>query len=151
MQRSPKDIVAGLVFVAFGLAFASIGSTYSIGTALRMGPGYFPVVLGALLALLGAGIIVEGLVNGDQIPAGSIPWRGIVLLTAAVLFFGFSVRRLGLAPSLFVTVLLAAVSSGRTSLAAALVISISLTLFCILIFVEALGMPVPLVGPWLRF
>jgi hypothetical protein len=116
-----------------------------------MGPGYFPLVLGGLLALLGAGIVVEGLVGGDRTPAGPIPWRGIVLLTVAVLFFGFSVRRLGLAPALFVTVLLAAFSSARTTLFSALVISIGLTVFCILIFVEALGMPVPLIGPWLSF
>ena len=53
MQRSVKDLLAGLVFIVFGLAFAIAASRYQLGTAFRMGPGYFPVVLGGCLVLLG--------------------------------------------------------------------------------------------------
>lgn len=151
MQRSLKDLIAGLIFVAFGLAFAVAAWSYDLGTALRMGPGYFPVVLSGLLVLLGSAIVAESLVRGDRTPIGPIPWRGIVLITAAVLFFGFGVRRLGLAPALFGATLLAAFSSERTTVLAAFLMAIALTLFCILIFIEALGMPVPLLGPWLSF
>jgi hypothetical protein len=151
MHGSLKDLLAGLIFVAFGLGFAGIASTYQLGTAFRMGPGYFPLVLGGLLALLGVGIVVEGLVRREPTEIGSIPWRAILLLTAAVLFFGFGVRRLGLAPSLFVAVLFAAFSSHRTGVVAAVLMAALLTAFCILIFVEGLGMPVALIGPWLSF
>ena len=151
MQKSLRDLLAGLIFVTFGLAFAGTALTYNIGTPLRMGPGYFPLVLGGLLVILGAAVMVEGLVRGDQTPIGPVPWRGIVLLTAAVLFFGFSVRRLGLAPALFIAVLLAAFSSERMTVIGALAMAAALTAFCILIFVQALGMPVQLLGPWLTF
>ena len=151
MQKSLRDLVAGLIFVAFGLAFAGIALTYDLGSALRMGPGYFPLLLGCLLVLLGMAITVEGLVRGEDAPIGAIPWRGLLFLTAAVLVFGFSVRRLGMAPALFLAVLLAAFSSERTSVLAALAMAAGLTVVCVLIFVEGLGMPVPLLGPWLRF
>jgi hypothetical protein len=149
VQKAIRDVLAGLVFMAFGLAFAVTAWSYDIGTALRMGPGYFPLVLGGILVLLGALTVLEGIVAGEGEAIGPVPWRGIVLLTAAVLFFGFTVQRLGLAPSLFVTVLLAAFSSHRTTIVSALAMAFGLTAFCILVFVEALGMPVPLVGPWL--
>ncbi len=151
MQRSLRDVLAGLIFIAFGAAFAFAAWNYDLGTALRMGPGYFPLLLAVLLALLGVGIVVQGLVHGDDVPIGTVPWRGIILISAAILFFGFGVRRLGLAPVLFAAVFLSALSSERMSLALAAGLALSLTAFCILIFVEALGMPVALVGPWLRF
>jgi len=151
MPRSQKDLIAGAVFVAFGLAFAITAWSYDIGTALRMGPGYFPILLGSLLVLLGVGIAIEGRLRGAAPPAGPIPWRAIILLTAAVLFFGFTVRRLGLAPALFGAVLLAAFSSKRTTIVMAFVMAAGLSAVCILIFVELLGLPLPLIGPWLRF
>lgn len=150
-QKSTKDLLAGLVFIAFGLSFAYAASGYDLGTAIRMGPGYFPIVLGGLLVVLGILVLVEAAVAGDQGAIGAIPWRGIVLILGAVLFFGFSVRRLGLVPSLFFTVLLAAFSSTRTGIAAALIIAAVLTLSCTLIFSYALGLPVPLLAPWLSF
>ena len=151
MQKSLRDLLAGLIFVAFGLAFAGVSLTYELGSALRMGPGYFPLVLGSLLVLLGMAITVEGLVRGEDVPIGAIPWRGLLFLTAAVLVFGFAVRRLGMAPALFLSVLLAAFSSERTKPLTALAMAVGLTVLCVLIFVKGLGMPVPLLGPWLKF
>jgi hypothetical protein len=151
MPGSRKDLLAGAVFIAFGLGFALIGLRYELGTALRMGPGYFPLLLGGLLALLGLGTIVEGFIRGDVSPIGPIPWRGLILLTAAVLFFAYTVRRLGLAPALVGATLLAAFSSRRTTVVMALMMAVGLTALCSLIFVELLSLPVPLIGPWLRF
>ncbi len=151
MQKGLRDILAGLVFVGFGLAFAITAWTYDLGTALRMGPGYFPLLLGGGLALLGALVVVEGIVAGESEAIGPIPSRGIILLTSAVVFFGFAVERVGLAPSLVLTVLIADFSSLRTTVVGGVAMALALTVFCILIFVEALGMPVRLIGPWLAF
>jgi hypothetical protein len=151
MPKAQKDFWAGVIFAAFGLAFAVASLRYDLGTALRMGPGYFPLMLGGVLALLGLGIVAQGFLRGDIMPLGSIPWRGLILLTLAVLFFGFAVRRLGLAPALFGAVLLAAFSSRRTTIVVALAMAAGLTALCGLIFVELLSLPVPLIGPWLRF
>ena len=151
VQGSIKDILSGLIFVAFGLSFAYAAWGYDLGTAIRMGPGYFPVLLGGLLVVLGLVVLVQGAVAGEQGPVGPIPWRGIVLILGAVLFFGFAVRPLGLVPSLFVTVVLAALSSARTGILAALAMAAVLTAVCTLIFSYALGLPVPLLSPALRF
>ena len=64
MQRSLKNLLAGAIFVAFGLAFAIAAANYDLGSALKMGPGYIPLVLGGVLVLLGAIIVAEGLLAG---------------------------------------------------------------------------------------
>lgn len=150
-QGSIRDLAGGLIFIAFGLAFAGTAYTYDLGSAVRMGPGYFPLVLGGLLTLLGAGVIVEGIVKSENVPLGGVPWRALVLLIAALIVFGYTVRRAGLAPALFAAVFLAALSSAKTGIVRAAIMAAGLTIFCILIFVEGLGLPVPLIGPWLRF
>jgi hypothetical protein len=145
MHKARKELLAGATFVAFGLAFAVASAGYEVGTALRMGPGYFPLVLGGVLVLLGITIIVTGFVAGGDEDLGPVPWRSAVLLVAAVAFFGMTVRGLGLVPAL----LLAALAGHRTGVVAAVVIAGGLTALCVLIFVMALQLPLPLVGPWL--
>ena len=88
MQRDLKDILAGLVFIAFGLAFAVMATSYEIGSTLRMGPGYFPFVLGGILAILGGVIAIKGFLAGEGEAIGAIPWRAVGLIIGAVLFFG---------------------------------------------------------------
>ena len=149
MPRSLKDILAGLVFVAFGLVFAVVATSYEIGSPVRMGPGFFPFVLGCLLVLLGGVIAVKGLLVGDGEPIGAIPWRAVGLIIAAVLFFGLTVRGLGLVPSVFVTALVSGYASRRTSLVMGLLVTVGLTLLCILVFVVALRLRLPLLGPWI--
>jgi hypothetical protein len=80
-----------------------------------------------------------------------VPWRGILLILGGIIFFGVTVRGLGLAPALFVAVLLSAFASSRTTALAALVLAVALTAFCAAIFVGGLGLPIPLIGPWLKF
>jgi hypothetical protein len=149
MQRDLKDILAGLIFIAFGLAFAVMATSYEIGSTLRMGPGYFPFVLGCLLVLLGGFITAKGFLAGDGEAIGDIPWRPVGLIIAAVLFFGFTVRGLGLVPSVFVTALVSGFASRRTSLVVGLLVTVGLTILCILVFVVALRVRVPLIGPWI--
>jgi hypothetical protein len=88
--KSQKDFFSGLMFMAVGVAFAWGASGYTIGNGARMGPGYFPLVLGVLLALLGAMITFQALVvetvDGDKI--GRIAWRPLVFIIAANLVFG---------------------------------------------------------------
>ena len=149
MQKARKDLLAGAVFAGFGLAFAITSTTYDIGTPLRMGPGFFPLVLGGILVVLGVSIAVKGLVAGEGGDVGPVPWRALVLLVAAILFFGFTVRDLGLAPALFVSVLLAALAGRGVRIVPAVVIAASLTALSVLIFVVLLQLRLPLVGPWL--
>ena len=149
LHDARKDLAAGAVFVGFGLAFAVTSTTYDIGSALRMGPGFFPLVLGGVLVVLGVLIAISGYLAADGSEIGTVPWRALVLLMAAIFFFGFTVRDLGLVPALFVSVLLAALAGRNARIVPSLVIAASLTALSVLIFVYALQLRLSLIGPWL--
>lgn len=165
MPRSrTRDLLAGAVFIALGLAFALGSRNYELGTALQMGPGYVPLVLGGLLVVLGLVIAVQGLVVTGQGTAGSgddgsiadtedgdarIPWVAAVLLVAGIILFGLTVRDLGIVPALLITTLLSALAGHKTGPVAAAVIAVGLTALCVVIFVVLLQLRLPLLGPWL--
>lgn len=90
MIKSQKDFFSGLMFMAVGVAFAWGATTYNVGTGARMGPGYFPLMLGILMAVLGAAIILESLIveteDGEKI--GAFAWRPLFFIIAANLVFG---------------------------------------------------------------
>jgi hypothetical protein len=151
-QRSLKDLLAGLIFIGFGLAFGYATLGYQIGTALRMGPGYFPLVLSGIMVLLGVVITVQSFATGpDETPLGRVPWLGLVLIMAALAFFGLTVRGLGLAPALFVTTFLSAFASERTGVIGALIMAAGLVIVAMAIFIWGLGIPLQVIGPWLNF
>lgn len=88
--KSQKDFFAGLMFMAVGVAFAWGATTYNVGTGARMGPGYFPLLLGILLAIIGTAITFFALTvetqDGDKI--GKWAWKQIVFIIGANLLFG---------------------------------------------------------------
>ncbi len=149
VRRALKDVLAGSIFVVFGLAFAIASLSTDVGSPGRMGPGYVPLVLGVALAGLGLLIIVKGILSGEGEPIGHVDWRAVVLITAALLFFGLTVRGLGVILSLFGTTVLASLARAQTSPREALVISAGLTVLSILIFIVALQLRLELVGPWI--
>ena len=146
-----KDLLAGGVFIALGVAFAAGSLAYDIGTPLRMGPGYVPLVLGLVLAGLGVLVIVKGFIAGEGEPIGEVDWRAVILITAALLFFGITVRGLGVVGALFGASLLAALARSQTSIREALVIAVGLTALSVVIFIVALQLRLPLVGTWIPF
>lgn len=150
-RRSFPDVLAGAVFVLIGGAFAVGSLSYELGTLLRMGPGYFPLVVGVILVALGLGVLVKGLIAGEDITFGTIPWRAVVVIVVALVFFGFCVRRLGFAPTSMVTALLTTLASRRIRPLTAIAVAAGLTLAAVLIFVVGLQLRIPLWGPWLRF
>ncbi|GFJ82277.1 membrane protein [Phytohabitans houttuyneae] len=125
--------------------------SYELGTPLRMGPGYFPLLVGAILAALGLGIVLKGLVAGEVVSFGTVPWRAVGVIVLALLFFGFTVRRLGFVPTSAVTALLTTFASTRVRPLMAVAVAAGLTLASTLIFVVALQLRIPLFGPWLPF
>lgn len=88
--KSQKDFFSGLMFMAVGVAFAWGATTYNVGTGARMGPGYFPLVLGVLLAVLGVVIALKAMVvkiaDGDKI--GAWAWKPLIFIILANLVFG---------------------------------------------------------------
>lgn len=151
-QRSLKDLLAGLIFIGLGLAFGYASLDYQIGTAYRMGPGYFPLVLSGILTLLGVAITLQSFATGpDETPLGRVPWLALVLILGGVVFFGVTVRGLGFVPALFVTTFLSAFASERTGIVGALVLAAGMVAVSMIIFVWGLGVPLRIFGPWLAF
>lgn len=148
--RHPKDFWTGIIFLVIGMAAIIIGLDYPMGSAGRMGPAYFPSVLGGLLTLIGAiGVIRSFLRPGDAI--GKFHIREIVLILAAVLLFGLLMRNAGLVPAVLVLVLMSAYASPKFTWGASLLLAIGLAVFAVVVFVKLLGLPMPILGPWLGF
>lgn len=148
-QRSLKDLLAGLIFVGFGLAFGYAALSYETGTALRMGPGYFPLILAGIIIVLGVVTLFQSASGPDKTPIGRVPWLALMLILGGLAFFGLTVRGLGLAPALFVSTFLSAFASERTGVVGALAMAAGLVLISMLIFVWGLGLPLRIFGPWL--
>lgn len=101
--KSQKDFFAGLMFMVTGIAFAWGATNYTIGEGARMGPGYFPLLLGIILALIGVAVVFQALVveteGGD--PIGSFAWKPLVFIIAANVIFGImigGIPKIGLPP-----------------------------------------------------
>jgi len=148
--RHPKDFWSGVIFIIFGLAAVIIGREYSMGTAGRMGPAYFPTVLGGLLALIGLATALRSLaVPGQKIEKFAV--KEVFLILLATVLFGILVRGAGLAPSIVILVMISGLASTRFKPIPFLAVAIGLAMFSVLIFVKALGLPMPVFGPWLGF
>jgi hypothetical protein len=144
-----KDIGAGLLFIAFGAYFGiDAYKNLALGTALQMGPGYFPVMIGGVLALFGAAIVLRGIRTAPS-PFGDVSWRGVALIGLAPVVFGATIRGLGMAPAIILTTLISVFASRRVGVVKAALLTLGLTVFCVVVFSYGLGLPSPLVGPWL--
>ena len=144
--KSQKDFWSGVMFVVVGLAFAWGATNYSMGSAARPGPGYFPLGLGLLLAVLGAAIVLQSLVldTPDGDPIGPWPWKQAVIILGAVALFGVAIPRLGMAASLPLLIGISSLASGEFRWKEVLVTSIVLTVGSWLIFIKGLGLTIPL-------
>ncbi|MER2536830.1 MAG: tripartite tricarboxylate transporter TctB family protein [Rhizobiaceae bacterium] len=146
----PVNGVCGALLVAAGVFFAVQSLSLDLGTALRMGPGYFPLLLSGVLVLLGIVILVQATrVEGE--PVGEIAWRGMLFILPAPIFFGLTVRGLGFVPALFLTSLIASFASLRMKPLTALVLSAAITIFSLVVFSYGLKLPFERFGPWTRF
>jgi hypothetical protein len=144
---SPKDFWSGLIYIFFGLSAVIIAREYGMGSALRMGPAYFPTLLGWLLAAIGAISAIRGFVIRGT-PIGGFAVRPLLIVIAATLFFGFTIRGAGMAVALPILVIFSATASSRFSWKRTLLLAAGLTVFCVLVFIKGLGVPLPIVGPW---
>jgi hypothetical protein len=149
-----NDTFGGLALVGFAAAYAFAAGNLSITSSLGIGPGLFPMVLAAILALLGTWIAVRGYAGAgggekNEEERGPIPYRGMAMIAAGPVLFGFLVVPLGVAPALLVAVFVSAMANPSISLLAALVSAVVLTVFCILLFRWGLDLPLDLFGPWL--
>ncbi|WP_151636819.1 tripartite tricarboxylate transporter TctB family protein [Noviherbaspirillum aerium] len=145
--RNPKDFWSGAIFIGFGLTAVFIGRDYSMGTAGRMGPAYFPTILGSLLALIGAIAVVRSmLTQGEGIARFTL--KGLALVLGATILFGVLVRGAGLPIAIILMVMMSGLASIKFKVAPFLMVAVGMAIFCTLVFVKALGLPMPILGFW---
>ncbi|WP_332719436.1 tripartite tricarboxylate transporter TctB family protein [Pelagibacterium mangrovi] len=146
------DLVAGLLFAAFGAWFgASSIFGLSLGTAFRMGPGFFPALVGGLLFALGLVIALKGWrAEHETLDLATVPWRAVILFPVGLTLFGLSMRPLGLIIALLVLCLCSSMAVKGMSAIRAVILSLAVTVLCIGIFSVGLGLDLPLLGDWLR-
>lgn len=148
--RDPRDFWSGVIFVAFGLGAMLVGRGYAMGTAERMGPGYFPTVLGGLLAVLGAICVLRSLVRPGE-GVGRFALKNLALILGATVLFGVLIRTAGLVIAIVLLVLAGGLASSQFRLAPYLKLGIGMAIGSVLIFTKGLGLPMPAFGTWFGF
>jgi Tripartite tricarboxylate transporter TctB family len=142
--RHPKDFFAGLIFIAFGLAAIIIGSNYALGSAARMGPGYFPRILGILLLILGAALSLRALrIKGDPLPRWH--WKPTLIVLGSVIAFGVLVNYIGLVLATIGLVFGSSAASREFRPKEALVSGLLLAALAVGVFIFGLNLQLP---PW---
>jgi hypothetical protein len=148
--RNRKDFWSAVMFVIFGLLFMGWSADYQIGTAQRMGPGYFPMVLGALL--VGLGILV-GLpsIRRDAVETRieGIGWRGLGIILGSVALYAFLLPRLGFVVSLVMLIVLSSLATREFTWKATLLSVVVLAISSYFVFVKGLDLQFPVWPPFL--
>lgn len=144
LQR--QDFVGGALIALVSIFAYWLGSDLAIGTLGGMGPGMLPKALSVFLALLGLLLLVNSFWESEVIQFGSL--RGPVFVIASLVLFGLTVRPLGLVVAGPIAILVSAFGSNEVKWLQAVGSAILTTIFCVLLFKFALGLPIPL-APWL--
>jgi hypothetical protein len=140
-----KQFVSGLIFFAIGLAIMVEGRHYDIGTATQMGPGYFPMLLGGILTILGATAMVTGIRSTVAVPIGPWPVVPLFFVSLAVAAFALLINSWGLLAAVFALIALSCYGRLRRNPLEALVIFATLSGVTYGIFVYVLQLPIELI------
>jgi hypothetical protein len=147
--RNNRDFWAGVMLIVVGAGSVIIARSYAFGTSLRMGPGYFPSVLGGGLVLFGLYLVVAGLKRYEKMEGGdSWSLRALIVLPLALVLFGVLMERAGFIPALIVLIFGSAAASTEFRLVEVLLLAIGLTAFSVALFIYGLGLPYPLLVGW---
>ena len=135
-----RDIVAGVLFVLIGACALIVARGYPVGSAMRMGPGYFPTVLGWLLIALGALVGLRAARRADWAPL-AWGWRPLAWITASIVLFGWLMPRLGLVPALLAMFPVAAAAGRGSRWREVLVLTVAMSALAAAVFVYGLKLP----------
>jgi hypothetical protein len=142
--RNNKDFWAGMMLIGIGAGAMFMARTYPFGTTRRMGPGYFPTVLGAILILFGIYIMAKGLRSNEKIQAKWSP-RGLILLTLSVVLFGVLMNHAGFIPALMALIFGSAAAGRGFRFVEVLLLTVVLTGISVAVFIWGLGLPYDLI------
>ena len=150
MTVNKVDLVGGLSLFALGAAILAIALTYNIGSATRMGPGYFPMVLGGLMMVLAALIALAALRPQPAAPEPdaepvTVSWRPMIAVLLSIVGFMVGMAYGGLLPAVFLTVIISSLGDAKSRWLGIAVLCVALPFATWLIFSRGLGMPIPLI------
>jgi len=138
-----RDVLAGALFILIGAFALSVARGYPVGSAMRMGPGYFPSVLGWVLIALGACVGLRAFRRRDWTPV-EWGWKPLASISASIALFGFLMPRFGLVPALALMLPLAAAAGREFRLREVLPLTALMCAFAACVFVYGLKLPYPL-------
>ena len=139
-----RDVIGGALVVAAGLFFALYSRRYGFGSAERMGPGYFPTVLGWVLVALGVLIALPALRRGAGAPL-RIQWGNFAWVIGSILLFAATLQSLGLITATFLASFMASLADREITWRGRVSVAIGVTVVTVLIFSVGLNMMLPLV------
>jgi uncharacterized membrane protein YidH (DUF202 family) len=140
--KSPQDLGAAVVFIAIGLAGVYFGRDLQFGTAARMGPGYFPIIVSWVIVAIGVMVGFKALtIDGPRIEP--VQFRPILVVVAAILAFGYLIDRIGMAITAVLLTILAGFARRDVNVLETILLGAGLALFSVLLFVYALSQPIP--------
>jgi len=139
-----KDFWAGLMLIIIGAGAMFLARDYRFGSALNMGPGFFPSVLGGILFAFGIITMIVGLRSGEKIQ-GNLSIRAIILLPLSLVLFGILIERVGFVPALTALILVAAAAGRQFKIAEVLPLTALLIVVSIAMFIWGIGLPYSLI------
>jgi predicted MFS family arabinose efflux permease len=142
--RHNKDFWAGIMLIGIGAAAMFISRGYRFGSALRMGPGFFPTILGGILIAFGIAIVVTGLRSGQKIQE-HLSLRALILLPLSLVLFGILMELAGFIPSMVALVFVSAASGKEFKIGEVLLLTVFMTAASAALFIWGLDMPYPLI------
>lgn len=138
-----KDFWAGLLFVVMGLGFMVIARNYNFGSSARMGPAYFPMVLGGVLCFLG--LIIGGRAFISPIIVfGAVALQPLGLVTLSIVLFAVSLEQFGLVVASLLLVFVGSFAGAQFKVGVTLLLWLVMVTFSIAVFHNGLGLPIPL-------
>jgi hypothetical protein len=147
--KSQRDFWSGLMFLVMGGGFAIGATNYSMGASARPGPGYFPMILGVLTAILGGVVLFKAMTieTEDGDPVGKFAWRPLVVIVVAIALFGFLLPLIGLICTIPILIGVTSLAGDEYRWKGVLANAVVLTLASWLIFIVGLKLTIPM-WPW---
>ena len=138
-----KRFLSGLMFIGIGAVAIFIARDYPMGSALRMVPGYFPIVLGGIIILFGIWEIIIGTLKPDEVK-GNWSLRALFVLPLSAVIFGILMEKAGFIPALIALIFASAFAGNEFKFWEVAVLAVGLTIACVGLFIYGLGLPYPL-------
>ena len=149
--RDAKDFWSGVMFVAFGLGFVVFARSYDMGTAARMGPAFFPTVLGGLLFAIGVIVAIKGLsARAEEHRVDKFHFKPLLLVLGAVVAFGLLLRPAGMLVALATLVFVSSLGGDQFRLRDVLLLTVGLAVLVLAVFIYGLGMTIPVLPAFMQ-